>query len=148
MNRMLLLLFVGCLLVCPGVSAGEDAERDAITKAALDYAEGWYAGDAERMEGCLHPELAKRTMMTDPKTGRSRLEQMGAMRLVQYTRAGYGKNTPMENQLRDVEILDVFGDVASVRVEMAGWVDYMHLAKFDGRWAIVNVLWQMKPEGN
>jgi len=25
----------------------------------MDYIEGWYAGDAARMEKALHPELAK-----------------------------------------------------------------------------------------
>jgi len=30
------------------------------SKTALDYTEGWYAGDAARMERALHPELAKR----------------------------------------------------------------------------------------
>jgi hypothetical protein len=25
------------------------------------------------------------------------------------------------------------------------WIDYLHLAKYDGRWKIVNVLWEMKP---
>jgi hypothetical protein len=39
----------------------------------------------------------------------------------------------------------VFGNVATVRVTMRDWIDYMHVAKFDGRWVIVNVLWDMKP---
>jgi hypothetical protein len=30
------------------------------SKTALDYTEGWYAGDAARMERALPPELAKR----------------------------------------------------------------------------------------
>jgi len=30
------------------------------SKTALDYAEGWYAGDDARMERALHPEFAKR----------------------------------------------------------------------------------------
>ena len=29
---------------------------------------------------------------------------------------------------------------------MADWVDYLQLAKVDGRWVIVNVLWERKPE--
>lgn len=33
---------------------------------------------------------------------------------------------------------------ASVRVEMSGWIDYMHLAKFGDDWKIVNVLWERK----
>jgi Putative lumazine-binding len=31
---------------------------------------------------------------------------------------------------------------------MADWVDYMQLAKVDGRWVIVNVLWERKPRPN
>jgi hypothetical protein len=44
-----------------------------------------------------------------------------------------------------VVILDIFGNVASVRATMSGWIDYMHLARVDGRWQIVNVLWELKP---
>jgi hypothetical protein len=29
---------------------------------------------------------------------------------------------------------------------MSGWVDYMHIGKVDGRWVIINVLWETKPE--
>ena len=69
------------------------ADSGAIRTTALDYIEGWYAGDATRMERALHPELAKRIVMTDPKSGRSRLETMGAMTLVNSTRAGGGTRT-------------------------------------------------------
>jgi hypothetical protein len=30
---------------------------------------------------------------------------------------------------------------------MADWIDYIQMAKVDGRWVIVNVLWERKPEG-
>jgi hypothetical protein len=30
---------------------------------------------------------------------------------------------------------------------MADWIDYLHLAKVDGRWVIVNVLWELKGGG-
>ncbi len=33
------------------------SDREAITATALDYAEGWYEGNAERMERALHPDL-------------------------------------------------------------------------------------------
>ena len=117
----------------------------AIKAAALDYAEGWYDGDASRMERALHPDLAKRMVQTDEK-GRSRIEQMSAMGLVLGTRRGFGKSTPKERQQKDVVILDVFANVASVRATMSDWIDYMHVAKFNGRWVIVNVLWEMKPK--
>lgn len=125
-------------------SAGTDSS--AIRQAALDYIEGYYEGDAERMERAVHPELAKRIVRTDAKSGRSRLDQMSALTLVQGTRAGYGKNIQKEMQQKDVTILDIFENAASVKIVATDWVDYLHLAKFNGRWVIVNVLWELKPD--
>ncbi|MGH7908396.1 MAG: nuclear transport factor 2 family protein [Candidatus Acidiferrales bacterium] len=145
MRRLVLLLAV-LILSSPSLAlADTDADREAIKQAALDYAEGWYEGNAERMERALHPELAKRIARTNPE-GRSRLDQMSAMTLVQFTRNGGGKNTPKEKQQKDVTILDVFGNAATVKLEMSGWIDYLHVARFNGRWVIVNVLWELKPQ--
>ncbi|HKU76354.1 MAG TPA: nuclear transport factor 2 family protein [Pyrinomonadaceae bacterium] len=121
-----------------------DADRQAITQTALDYVEGWYEANPERMERALHPDLAKRVVFTDQK-GRSRLEQMSAMGLVQGVKRGGGKDIPKENQQKDITILDVFENAASVKAVMSGWIDYMHIAKVNGRWVIVNVLWELKP---
>lgn len=41
----------------------------AITRAAMDYAEGWYTGDPDRMRRALHPDLIKRTIVGDPYRG-------------------------------------------------------------------------------
>lgn len=121
-----------------------DADKAAIKATALDYIEGWYDGDAARMERALHPDLAKRIVRTNDKS-QSRLDQMSAMSLVQAARAGYGKSTPKDKQEKEVTILDVFGNAASVKVVASDWIDYLHIAKSNGRWVIVNVLWEMKP---
>ena len=120
------------------------ADSEAIRQTALDYIEGWYEGNSERMERSLHPELAKRMVETNPN-GRSKLNQMSAMSLVQGTRRGCGKDTPKERQQKDISILDVFQNAASVKIVASDWVDYLHMAKFNGRWVIVNVLWELKP---
>jgi len=133
-------------VICVSAQTASDADKEAIKQTALDYIEGWYEGNAERMERALHPELAKRIVRTDPKSGRSTLGQMSAMTLVQFTRSGGGKQTPKEKQQKDVSILDVFENAASVKVVASDWVDYLHMAKWSGRWVIVNVLWEMKPQ--
>ena len=105
-----------------------------------------------RLRHFAHPTLdahvanaiAKRIVRNSPE-GRSRLDQMSAMALVQGVRRGGGKDTPKENQQKDVIILDVFENTASVKAVMSGWIDYMHMAKWNGRWVIVNVLWENKP---
>jgi hypothetical protein len=119
--------------------------RELIKQTALDYIEGWYEGNAERMERALHPDLAKRIVRTDDR-GNSRLENMGALSLVQVTRRGFGKQTPKEQQQKDVTILDMMENSAVVKVEMRDWVDYMQMGRLNGRWVIVNVLWEMKPQ--
>jgi hypothetical protein len=122
------------------------ADSAAIRAAALDYAEGWYEGNAERMARSLHPELVKRIVVRDTTTGKTMVQGMGASVLVNSTRHGYGKETPRERQQKEVTILDIFGNAACAKAVMADWVDYMQLGKVDGRWMIVNVLWERKPQ--
>jgi Putative lumazine-binding len=120
-------------------------EEDAIKVTALNYIEGWYEGDAARMESALHPELAKRMISTDPKTGHSQFNHMGAMQLVQNTRHGGGNKTPKDQQLKEITILDRFNNAAVVKIVASGWIDYLEVAKFNGQWKIINVLWELKP---
>ena len=147
MKRLLVsLVIVLGSVICVSAQTASDADKEAIKQTALDYIEGWYEGNAERMERALHPELAKRIVRTDPKSGRSNLGQMSAMTLVQFTRSGGGKQTAKEKQQKDVSILDVFENAASVKVVASDWVDYLQMAKWSGHWVIVNVLWEMKPQ--
>jgi hypothetical protein len=121
----------------------EDPDARAIRQAALDYIEGWYEGAADRMARAVHPELVKRIVSSD--RGASRIENMGASMLVAGVRAGFGKQTPKDRQLKDVTILDRFENAAAVKIVASDWIDYLHVAKVDGRWVIVNVLWERKP---
>ena len=147
---MKLLLAALFLLLALGDSSSQaqtpvaDADKAAIKQTALDYIEGWYEGNAERMERALHPELAKRIVRSNAE-GRSRLDQMSAMSLVQGTRRGGGKDTPKEKQQKDVTILDVFENAAIVKVVASDWIDYLHIAKYNRQWVIVNVLCELKP---
>lgn len=125
-------------------SAQTDADKEAIKRTALNYAEGWYEGNADKMESSLSPDLAKRIARSNAQN-QTRLDHMTAMALVQGTRGGFGKQTPPAEQQKDVTIYDVLGGAATVKLEMREWVDYMHIAKINGKWLIVNVLWEMKP---
>lgn len=121
------------------------ADSAAIRATALDYAEGWYTGDGARMGRSLHPRLAKRISMR--RDGAWTLDEMTAGELSRAAGQGGGSRTPPAQRQADVQILDVFQNAASVRVTMSGWIDYMHMARVDGRWQIVNVLWELKPRG-
>lgn len=113
----------------------------AIRQAALDYMQGWYEGDAERMRRSLHPELAKRAILRDIQSGEQRFYSLSCEQMVEKTRQGGGTDTPSDKRYYDVSVLDVYGDIASVRANSYDYVDYLHLARSEGRWVIVNVLW-------
>ena len=119
------------------------ADSTGIRATAHDYIDGWYDGDAARMESALHSHLAKRLVYEDP-SGHSRLVDLTAMELVQGTRAGTGK-LPRAQWRDSVTILDVFGNAAMVRIDAVTWVDYLEEVKWNGRWVIVNVVWVNRP---
>ncbi len=110
----------------------------AIQQTALDYVEGWYEGNAERMERSLHPEMVKRTIRAD------QVNTLSTAMMVDYTKQGGGKAYPGQKK-NTVTILDVYGDIATVKVESAEYMDYLHIGKVNGKWVIINVLWTGKP---
>jgi hypothetical protein len=146
MRMSLYALMLVFTVVTRSAWAQASADSAAIRATALNYVEGWYEGNADRMARALHPELVKRIVVRDTTTGKTMVQGMGASVLVNSTRHGYGKETPKERQQKEVTILDIFGNAASAKAVMADWVDYMQLGKVDGRWVIVNVLWERKPQ--
>jgi hypothetical protein len=115
-----------------------------IRLAALDYIEGWYTGNGDRMAKALHPELAKRIMLTDT-LGNFWIRDMGATELIRGTRTGGGARTPEADRRTEVRVLDIFQNAASVRIDAGGWIDYLHLVRWRGQWVILNVLWELRP---
>lgn len=118
-----------------------EAARAAIVATALDYFEGWFDGDAARLERALHPELAKRSLRQvapdDPELRNVTREQM-----VAWTAAGEGKSDdPGPSRRIDVTVVDVHGNIASAVVESDVYREYLHLVRTDDGWKIVNALW-------
>ncbi len=140
------IMTLALLLALPASLLAEDGEalakeKAAIEKAASDYIDGWYEGSVERMERALHPDLAKRRVRVMPN-GRAILPTLSADQMVEYTRAGGGTEQRREGQTNEVIILDVLSHTASVKTISPDFIDYLHLAKMNGQWRIVNVLWE------
>ncbi|MFH1573661.1 MAG: nuclear transport factor 2 family protein [Acidobacteriota bacterium] len=121
-----------------------EADRDAIRQAALDYLDGFYSGDAERVRRGVHPELYKVRPHRLPQTGRTLLDKVGAELLAEAAGARMGL---VDEDKRNIEInmLDINQDIAMVEAISRMYYDYLQLAKINGRWQIVNVLWVMNP---
>ena len=93
------------------------------------------------MDRALHPGLAKRSLSQgDPDS--PELRSLTEERMVELTAAGGGTDKIPEEGLRiDVEVVELYGNIASVVVRSAVYREYLHLARTDEGWKIVNVLW-------
>lgn len=111
-------------------------DTEAILQAALDYVEGWYYGNADRMEQALHAKLAKRRVTPTGEVWEVNKEWM-----VEATGNGRGCIDEPARGRKDVTILDGTATMCSVKIVSEKFVDYLHLAKDTDGWAIVNVLW-------
>jgi Putative lumazine-binding len=118
------------------VSTTPQTDRAAIVATVLDYFEGWFDGDAERMERALHPELAKRSSEVRWTTTKARM--------VELTRAGEGrKEDPGSDRGIDVDVVDVYGSIATAVVRSPVYREYVHLVKTEDGWKILNALWRL-----
>lgn len=135
------------LLIAAATLAAAPSERAAVEAVARDYIDGQLAGDPARVARALHPDLAKRAVTADAPTARERfpLRRMSADELIELTRKGALKTAP-DRWDRHLQLLDMAGNAAVVRVETPWFVDFLQLGRSGGRWLIVNALWWPKPQ--
>jgi ketosteroid isomerase-like protein len=109
-------------------------------QAALDYIEGWYNGDVERVERVLHPEFVRRIAAGDDF-----FWQQDRTKFLEAVRSGGDKATPADQRQIKVTVRDVARTTAAVRINSAYYVEYLSLVKLRDRWQIANVLWENVP---
>lgn len=116
------------------------AEKAAIELAVLDYFEGWFEGDVERMERALHPELAKRSPQID-EAGAETLAATTAQEMIDATKEGVGRSRGEGDRRIEVRVEDVYRAIANVTVRSTVYREYVQLARTRDGWKIVNALW-------
>jgi hypothetical protein len=121
------------------------ADTAAITETALNYGEGWYSGDAVRMEKAIHPDLNKICPVVMPQSGKTILMISSWSGLVEPARAKAGFMEESERKI-EVKVLKINENVACAKLTSAQFNDYLEMVKFDGQWKIVNVLWTFGPD--
>jgi Putative lumazine-binding len=98
-----------------------------------------------RLVGAVHRTARNANPARIDWVNRPYLECMG-IATRERTCDGGGKKTPPDRQLKEVTILDRYNDAAVVKIVASDWIDYLELAKFNGDWKIINVLWELKPK--
>lgn len=116
-------------------------EKTAVENTLRDYIEGWYKGDAARMDRSLHNDLVKRIPSKDSSEADIQLRMVSKSRMVELTEKGGGESPDGEYQIFVDEIQK---DIATARVLSLQYLDYLHLVKTRGGWKIVNILFHYR----
>src|SRR5580765_5617097 len=97
------------------------------------------------MRGALHLDLAKRGLDYAADRRPSGVHHLTA----EYMERSAAKGPrPQFARTCEITVLDVADSIASAKVVSEPFVDYLHLAKLDGRWSIVNALYEDREPRN
>ncbi len=146
MRKLFTLLLTLTLVFYVGRSWSQSTDKELVYAAIEDYVDGIYLVQPERIKKSVHPELMKKGFWR--KDGNTEYDKESIMtfdQLVDLASKWNAKGTLPKDAPRKIEIYDVQDQTASGKLNAQWGTDYFQLAKYDGKWMIVNIMWQRHP---
>lgn len=142
-RRPWLALGLASLALAAPLRAQAGPDETGVRRAALDYLEGFYEGSDEKLRRSIHPDVDKFGFYRPSADAPYQRSPMSFQEMFDFA-AGVrnGRGVPPAGAPKEVIPLDIQDQTAVVKV-VAWWgQDYLHMARYDGKWMIVHVLWQ------
>jgi hypothetical protein len=118
-----------------------------VRRAVVDYVEGFYQGDSTRFLRSISPKVFKYGYYIPRDSTKYVGTQMTWDAFHAYANRVKAQNRQRPaTDVRDVKIFEVLDQTASAKLTAYWGIDYMLLAKEDGRWVVTHVLWQTPPK--
>lgn len=116
-----------------------------IKRISLGYLKAFQNLKPQEMKEVTNDSLNKVTIGYDRKLKSEYARATSKEKLIQYA-ADWNKanNKFPTNPNNQIEILDVYNRIATVKLFSDNWVEYLHLIKLDEKWSIINLIWQHK----
>jgi hypothetical protein len=122
-------------------------DRELVRRAVLDYVEGFYEGDSTKLVRSIRPEVFKYGFWIPRDSSRYQGEQMAWSEFHAYAnRVKARRSFAPATAPKDIQLFEVLDQTASAKLTAFWGIDYLLLAKYDGRWMISHVLWQTPPK--
>ena len=142
--KQLATTFTLLILLLGAVQAQSDKEQ--VKMAILDYVEGIYNVQPDRIRQSVHPQLTKKGFWRPRDETTYKDESLMTFEeLVELAGKWNAKGTLPKDAPKEIEIYDVQDQTALAKLTAHWGTDYFHLAKYEGKWMITNVLWQSHP---
>lgn len=135
-------MFISALFVVFSTTLmAQDADdKKAIERAILNYVEAFYQADTTKAYESVAPYLSKRGYYL--RNGSEAEATMSFGQLVRLAQRWKSTQNITAASPKKITVFDVLDKIATAKVEAQWGIDYFHLAKLNGKWTIVNVLWQ------
>jgi len=120
-------------------SAPKENDSAAVQATVRNYIEGYYRGDAARMQATLDAHYLKHMIH-----GTIPIRERTGAQMVEEVRTHGPADLPEADKTESISVLDISGNIASAKLVTPHWVDYMTLSKSDGNWKILSVVQQIE----
>jgi len=143
----LALLSLPLLLITLGLNFNDETNADhtAVEQAVLDYVEGIYDVQPERIERSVHKDMKKYGFWREGADKPYQGMPMTFEQLVELAGKYNAEGRIPEDAPKKVEILDLLDQTAVAKLTASWGIDTFQLAKFDGKWKILHIMWQSHP---
>lgn len=136
-------LFTLSLLLCTLTLLAQQDDQAAVQRASLDYIEGFYEGDTTKLTQSVWAAVTKYGYFKGKDKTEFAGEPMSYRQMIDYAkRVAEKKRFPKPDAPKKVVVLNIESNVAATKVTAWWGIDYLLLAKVNGRWMIHQILWQ------
>ena len=147
-HTIFFLVLFSCTIImnADGQSEHQDSNKEQVHAAIEDYVLGLYQVAPERIKRSVDTTLHKigyydyngEAYNHVPMTYQQLYDLAGT-----WNKSGKEANADSPQK---IEIYEVHDRTASAKLTAAWGIDFMHLSKVDGRWKIMNIMWQSPPK--
>lgn len=126
------------------MSAEYAGDKALIHAAISDYVEGLYQVDSTRIERSVHPDLRKRGFWYNNEEKKYYDNLNMTFKQLRHLAATWNVDGSMANSesIKRIEILDIHDKTASGKLTAVWGIDRFQLSKMNGRWYIMNIVWE------
>jgi len=140
--------FIFSLLVLCAISAFGQEDKALVQSAIEDYVDALYEVDPSKIERSVDTSLRKIGYWYDASSEGYK-DNLPMTYAQLYDLAGsWNKDGKQANAASPKEILiyEVNDKTATAKLTAVWGIDLFHLAKVDGQWKIMNIIWQSPPK--
>lgn len=140
-------VIVLALIFSQGIKAQAPDDSINVSRAMLDYIEGFYEGDSSKITQSISPEVVKYGYWKNAGTGKYEGRAMSFRQMIDFTINVKTKNKQAKpGTIKKVQVFEVQDQTASGKVTASWGTDYILLEKVNEKWMIRSVLWQGPPK--